>query len=144
MQWKALITGALFALAALFVSFQAKAEDEAMKPAEVTKNIVDMQIKAFLTKDHDTAYGFAAPVIKRMYPDSSSFAAMVKRGYPAIYEPSTYSFGRATERDGQHYLEVQLTDKKGGNWVALYTLGDFSGEWRITGVFLRRSQARPT
>jgi hypothetical protein len=136
-----LVTGGCLALGTFFLPKSAFADDMA---TEECKKIIESQIRAFMEADHATAYSFASPVVKQMYPDPASFAAMVKRGYAAVYAPQTYSFGRATKRDGQQIQEVQLTDKQGKNWVALYTLSDFDGEWRITGVFLQRSKALPT
>ncbi|MEO0635984.1 MAG: DUF4864 domain-containing protein [Pseudomonadota bacterium] len=110
----------------------------AMGAEERCMKVIESQLKAFMSSDYDVAYSYAAPVIQRMYPDSGSFAEMVSRGYAAIFKPTSYAFGRAMERDGQRVQEVFITDQAGADWVALYSLAEFAGEFRITGVFLQR------
>ncbi|MEO0497688.1 MAG: DUF4864 domain-containing protein [Pseudomonadota bacterium] len=110
----------------------------AMGDDERCKKVVASQLDAFIRKDFQGAYAHAAPVIQRMYPTSEVFAQMVSRGYAAVYDPSSYAFGRAMERDGQRVQEVFITDKSGVAWVALYSLAEFEGEFRITGVFLQK------
>ena len=68
----------------------AHAED----PVQTTQSMIEEQIRAFLKDDADTAYSFAAPGIKAMYPDKNVFFAMVKKSYEPVYHPGNYAFGR--------------------------------------------------
>lgn len=130
-----LMLGGLLAGAAIIAApmpgFSMDAEQRCLK-------VVESQLEAFIAQDYERAYSHAAPVIQRMYPNSDSFAQMVSRGYAAIFEPTSYAFGRAMEREGQRVQEVFITDKSGTDWVALYSLAEFDSEFRITGVFLQR------
>ncbi|MEM1366020.1 MAG: DUF4864 domain-containing protein [Pseudomonadota bacterium] len=110
----------------------------AMDAEERCAKVVESQLNAFIRKDYKGAYAHAAPVIQRMYPNSEVFAQMVSRGYGAVYDPASFALGRAMERDGQRVQEVFITDKAGVGWVALYSLGEYDGEFRITGVFLQK------
>jgi hypothetical protein len=67
---------AALAGAGLLLPTSARADD-----AAIGRDVIERQINAFLADDMSTAYSFAAPSIKRMYPDESRFFDMVKRGY---------------------------------------------------------------
>ncbi len=52
--------------------------DAETKAAQET---IDGQIKAFLAGDDATAYGYAAPNVRRIFPTLETFMAMVTSGY---------------------------------------------------------------
>jgi hypothetical protein len=82
----AILVGVL--IAAILLSLTpARADDTA-----AAQSVIESQIKAFLADDMSTAYSFAAPSIKRMYPDESRFFDMVKRGYQPVYRPGNFCF----------------------------------------------------
>ena len=98
------------------------------------------QIEAFRAENGELAYSYAAPRVKRFFPSSSAFMAMVRHGYMPVYAPQSYSFGRHGERNGTLFQEVLITGPEGKEWAALYTLeeqGD--GTVLITSVRLLRS-----
>ncbi len=68
---RALSSVSALCAALIFVSIPARAED----PVETTRHIIEDQITAFLKDDAETAYSFAAPGIKAMYPDKGVFFA---------------------------------------------------------------------
>ncbi|MCY6380833.1 DUF4864 domain-containing protein [Hoeflea prorocentri] len=105
------------------------------------RGIVEQQITAFLSDDIDTAYSFAAPAIKRLYPEPQRFLEMVKRNYQPVYRPGNYAFGRAlSDTDGDTIaLELLITGPKGKDWRAIYVLNrQDNGKFQISGVQLTK------
>ncbi len=130
------IAGCLMALAVLFAAPEsAQAQDAAQ-----LKGIVEKQIAAFKAGDARTAYGYAAPTIKRLFPDPDRFIAMVKRGYAPVYNPSSVAFGSLRETARGPVQEVFVTDAKGQQWLALYSFEQQEdGSWKISGCVLTKS-----
>lgn len=97
------------------------------------------QLDAFLADDATRAYGFAAPAIRRMFPDEARFMAMVRQGYPPVYRSRSHSFGAIREEGAGFAQEVFIRDETGEEWVAVYTLErDADGRWLIAGCRLFR------
>lgn len=94
------------------------------------------QLEAFIARDDMKAYSYAAPNVQQIFPNVNAFMAMVRNGYPRVYSPKYYSFGRTRDlANGQIAQEVELTGPKNREWAALYTLEEQAdGEMRITGV----------
>ena len=98
---------------------------------------IERQLQAFLKDDGETAYSFAAPNIRMMYPSVDSFMAMVRQGYPQVYRPRSYEFGELKEEPGYLEQSVDIVDAEGQFWTAVYTLRqDADGAWKITGCYL--------
>ena len=109
--------------------------------------VIENQIEAFLADDMTTAYSFAAPSIKRIYPDANRFFDMVKRGYQPVYRPGNYAFGRSkSAADGGGIIqEVIIQAPDGEDWTALYSLErQPDGSWKINGVQMIKAAAPQT
>lgn len=101
---------------------------------------ISQQIEAFRADDSSTAYSFAAPTIRQMFPTADIFMSMVKRGYQPVYRPQSFAFSDAEVSSGTAVQNVDIIGPKGAAWRAIYTLQkQASGEWKITGVQLVRS-----
>jgi hypothetical protein len=101
------------------------------------QSTIERQLQAFLKDDGETAYSFAAPNIKMMYPSVDAFMAMVRQGYPQVYRPRSYEFGELKEEPGYLEQSVDIVDAEGQFWTAVYTLRqDADGTWKITGCYL--------
>ena len=101
------------------------------------ESVIEQQIQAFLRDDGATAYSFAAPAIKQMYPTVDAFMAMVKNGYPQVYRPRTHAFGELKEQPGYLEQSVDIVDGQGNFWTAVYTLRqEVDGSWKITGCYI--------
>ena len=127
-------------VASLLLATASMAEDDLTK----ARGIVEQQIVAFLHDDIDTAYSFAAPGIKNMYPEPQRFIDMVKRHYEPVYRPGNYAFGRSlSDNDGNTIaLELLITGPKGKDWRAIYVLKrQEDGVFQISGVKLSRLKA---
>jgi hypothetical protein len=116
----------------------AAAQSEADRSA--VERVIASQIQAFLQDDGPTAYSFAAPGIRAMFPTDEMFMQMVRRGYAPVYRPRSYAFGALTEGAGNLEQIVEIVDAEGEYWTALYTLERQSdGSWKITGCYLLRN-----
>lgn len=100
------------------------------------KAVIKSQLEAFIARNDDAAYSFAAPNVRAIFPNQDVFMRMVRNGYPQVYSPKNFSFGRSqTMEDGQIAQEVLLTGPKNRDWAALYTVKkQEDGQYRITGV----------
>jgi hypothetical protein len=95
------------------------------------------QLNAFLADDAATAYSFAAPNIKMMYPTEEQFMQMVQQGYPQVYRPRAHSFGEMHDTPRGVEQFVDIVDGEGRYWTARYTLElQDDGSWKITGCYI--------
>jgi hypothetical protein len=136
----AFLTASLTAL--LFSLTPARADD-----AATARSVIESQINAFLNDDMAAAYSFAAPSIKRMYPDQNRFFDMVKRGYQPVYRPGNFAFGRYKgAQDGSGMVqEVIIQGPDGQDWTALYSLErQPDGSFKINGVQMIKAAAPQT
>jgi uncharacterized protein DUF4864 len=69
----------------------ARADDAGVAAAQST---IDGQLKAFLADDDATAYSYAAPNVKKIFPTLESFTGMVAGSYRPVQKPRSYSFGK--------------------------------------------------
>ncbi|HYI27971.1 MAG TPA: DUF4864 domain-containing protein [Bradyrhizobium sp.] len=103
----------------------------------IVQGAIEQQLRAFLADDAATAYSFAAPGIKAMFPTEDRFMEMVQTLYPQVYRPRSFEFGELTETTGQLEQIVDLVDSAGEYWTARYTLEQQpDGSWKITGCYL--------
>jgi hypothetical protein len=126
-------------LLVLFVIFGLSGQAAAFSDTDraAIQSTIERQLQAFLKDDGETAYSFAAPNIKMMYPSVDAFMAMVRQGYPQVYRPRNYEFGELKEEPGYLEQSVDIVDAEGQFWTAVYTLRqDTDGTWKITGCYL--------
>ncbi len=127
------VIGTIWLLFVFAVSPQA--QEVSPNDTLATQQVIRSQISAFQAMDHEKAFSFAAPKIREIFKTTDRFIQMVKNGYMPLYNPELYSFGRNTFLYGEIYQEVLVTDEKGKQWQAVYTLKKQSdGTWKITGV----------
>ena len=108
--------------------------------AATLKSVIERQIAAFQAGDNAAAYSFAAPGIKRMFPDPDQFIDMVRRGYQPVYNPASVSFGELRITARGPVQEVFVTDASGREWLALYSFEEQpDGTWKISGCRLTAS-----
>jgi hypothetical protein len=107
------------------------------------QRIIAGQLNAFNADDGATAYGFAAPAIKQMFPSPETYMSMVRQGYPPVYRRQSYSFGRiGNEMGGAPTQHVTIVDVNGKTWTALYAMQrQPDGTWKIVGCQLVEAPA---
>ena len=136
---------ALFALALvpMIVASIAFAGDAEIKAAQT---VIDSQLKAFLADDGATAYSYAAPNVKRIFPTVDTFMNMVTNGYAPVRKPQSYSFGRVEQTGPASIIQqVLIVGPDGKDYEAVYTLEQQAdGSFKITGCSLRASTSVST
>ncbi len=99
--------------------------------------VIDSQISAFKSGDHQSAYTFAAPNVQQAFPSVDIFIDMVRRGYMPLYQPASYFFGRNMLSEGEVYQELIVTDANRQLWQIIYTLvQQVDKSWKITNVLM--------
>jgi Domain of unknown function (DUF4864) len=99
--------------------------------------VIDSQISAFKSGDHQSAYAFAAPNVQQAFPSVEIFIDMVRGGYMPIYQPASYFFGRNMLSEGEVYQELIVTDADRKLWQIIYTLIQQEDKsWKVTNVLM--------
>ncbi|RWK00610.1 DUF4864 domain-containing protein [Mesorhizobium sp.] len=136
---------ALFALALvpMLIASMALAGDAEIKAAQT---VIDSQLKAFLADDGATAYSFAAPNVKRIFPTVDTFMNMVTNGYGPVRRPQSYTFGKVEQTGPASIIQqVLIVGPDGKDYEAVYTLEQQpDGSFKITGCSLRASTSVST
>lgn len=116
-------------------------QDVKAEAAGLAKDVIEQQITAFLNDDATTAYSFASPEIKSVFPNAERFFEMVKKSYGPVYRPGNYAFGRnQVSPDGTvAYQEVLISAPDGKDWAVYYELKrQRDGQFAINGVRMMR------
>jgi hypothetical protein len=122
--------------AGLGFSAPALAADEIV----AAQSVIRSQEQAFSRDDAATAYSFAAPEIKRIFPDANIFMSMVQSGYAPVYRHKSFEFGEARAEGDWVAQRVHIVDEDGQGWEALYTLEQQAdGSFKITGCTLLKA-----
>jgi hypothetical protein len=126
-----LVAAFLFGLA-----FPASAADD----VAAAQDVIRSQEQAFGRDDAATAYSFAAPAIRKKFPNADIFMHMVEEVYAPVYRHRSFEFGEA-KSDGDWIAQrVNIVDADGQAWEALYTLErQPDGSLKITGCSLLKA-----
>ena len=113
---------------------------------QAAQSSIEAQLKAFIADDNVTAYSYAAPNVRKIFPTLDIFMGMVTSGYRPVQKPQSYSFGKSEWTGaGAIAQQVFLVGPDGKDYEALYTLElQPDGVWRITGVSLRAANTVST
>ncbi len=99
--------------------------------------VINSQISAFRADDYQSAYSFAAPSVRKVFPTEDTFISMVRRDYMPLYRPVSYIFGRSSLDAGEVLQELLVTDDRRQLWQIIYTLerqDDLS--WKVSNVLM--------
>ena len=129
-----LMTAAVMLAALMAATAPARADD-----ASDIKAVISGQLQAFKSGDKTTAYSYAAPSIKGMFPSADIFMTMVEQGYPPVFHSSNTVFGTPSAEGKGFRQDVYITDTDGKSWIASYTLErSEDGAFKITGCSIRK------
>jgi hypothetical protein len=104
------------------------------------QSVIRAQEEAFRHDDAATAYSYAAPAIREMFPQADMFMSMVEQAYTPVYRHRSFEFGEAQAAGSQVAQSVHIVDDKGEAWEALYTLEQQpDGSLKIIGCVLRKA-----
>lgn len=110
-------------------------------PAQTIVDVPDVretiasQFEAFQAQDPVTAFDFASPTIKRIFQTPENFGAMVRNGYPMVWDPADVTYHDQVERGEAVWQRVQIFDKGGEEHWFAYEMVMIDGTWLINGVF---------
>jgi Domain of unknown function (DUF4864) len=132
----------LAAVLIAFFSLGALAEPISSSEKAEFQRIITAQIGAFRADDGNSAYGFAAPVVRKIFPTPDVFMAMVKQGYPQVYRPQSFNFNDALiDPLGRPAQKVTIVGPDGKTYIAVYTMEKQpDGTWLISGCTLEQIQ----
>ncbi|SPH16850.1 hypothetical protein DEA8626_00364 [Defluviimonas aquaemixtae] len=102
---------------------------------EDVRAVIGSQIEAFGAEDLESAYGFASPMIQRMFPTPEIFGRMVREGYPMIWRPDGVRYLELREEDGRLLQRMEFSDGDGRNHLFDYEMVEGPDGWRINGVY---------
>jgi|SRR6516162_1177460 hypothetical protein len=104
------------------------------------QSVIRSQEQAFSRDDAASAYSYAAPVIRQLFPEASTFMLMVQHSYAPVYRHRSFEFGEARAAKDRIAQRVHIVDENGEAWEALYTLErQADGTFKITGCALLKS-----
>jgi hypothetical protein len=130
----------IIAALGLIVLTLAPALGQTVSPADqsTVQGVISDQLQAFRADDGPLAYGFAAPVIKQIFPSPDVFMDMVKRGYQPVYRPQSFRFGQVEPDSAGHLIQhVTILGPDGFTYDAIYTMErQPDGSWQISGCRL--------
>lgn len=115
-----------------------RADAQSSADSQAFEQIISEQIEAFRADDGLRAYGYAAPMIRQIFPTPETFMAMVKQGYQPVYRPQSFRFGAAgPDSAGRPTQRVNIVGPDGQNYEAIYTMEKQpDGTWQINGCAL--------
>ncbi len=113
--------------------------------AKAIRVVVQGQLDAFATDDGAKAFSYAAPGIHAQFGIPEIFMAMVREGYPVVYQPASVDFLPAYREGSETFQPVRMTDAGGLVWLALYKMEkQKNGAWQIAGCSLARAAGTST
>ena len=117
----------------LFVHSLSKAENILEQDLFETEIIIKNQLQAFINKDAEEAFSYAAPMIKLRFDNPEDFMTMVKNYYEPVYNPKQYYFINAKYFEGSVYHQLQIVSQSNLSYLATYSLIKDNDEWKISG-----------
>jgi hypothetical protein len=104
------------------------------------QSVIRAQEQAFARDDAASAYSYAAPTIRQLFPRADIFMTMVQNQYAPIYRHKSFEFGEARTEGNWVAQRVRIIDANGEAWEALYTLErQADGGFEITGCMLLKA-----
>ena len=120
----------------------APAQLSAREVRDAVRTVVNAQLDALQQNRVEDAYAFAARGIRRQFP-APVFAAMIRRGYPALVAHARRDLGVVRDdRAGRAFVDVTVFDAKGRAARFRYQLVLERDAWRVEGVLPLRPAPR--
>lgn len=135
---------ALLGAALLALACGGAAQELGRDEVGAMQRVIDAQLQAFARDDEQQAFALASPGIQERFGSAATFAQMVREQYAVVYRPASRAFLQPVVEDGTVIFPVQLSDRDGRVWVALYTMQRVAGDWRVAGCQLVPGAATAT
>ncbi len=98
------------------------------------RGVIGHQIEAFEADDLTTAYSFASPTIRSIFPSPEIFGSMVRQGYPMIWRPAEVIYLGLRDERGQLVQRMGFRDAYGKLHLFDYEMTMGASGWQIDGV----------
>ena len=127
-------------VALIFLALLAFAAPAAADDVAAAQSVIRAQEQALARDDAASAYSYAAPAIRQLFPQAGIFMTMVRSQYAPVYRHKSFEFGEARTEAGSVAQRVHIIDANGEAWEALYTLEQQAdGSYKITGCMLLKA-----
>lgn len=103
-------------------------------PGDAIGSTITRQIEAFRAEDFAGAFSYASPTIRRLFGTPENFGAMVRNGYPMVYNPRSVRMLDLREEGGSLLQRVLVTDLSGATHLLEYQMLDTPEGWQINAV----------
>ncbi len=109
---------------------------------QAIRKVIRLQLAALRAGDGERAFSYASPGIQERFGDAATFLALVRGGYAALLEARYSEFVGGAFSDGVAVQPLRLIAPDNTVQVALYTLENYRGSWRINGCRLAPSKVQ--
>jgi parvulin-like peptidyl-prolyl isomerase len=124
----------------LFAFLARAAPASAADDVAAAQDVIRSQEQAFSRNDAAAAYSYAAPAIRKLFPQAEIFLFMVQNSYAPVYRHKSFEFGEARSEGNWIAQRVHIVDADGEAWEAMYTLEQQAdGSFKITGCSLLKA-----
>ena len=132
------LSKALFPVLGFLLTAGSPVAAAGLKSAEISamRKAIEGQLTAFRRDDGIKAFSYASPGIQERFGTPQQFLEMVRQQYAAVYRPASIVFLKPQSDAGMIIYPVQLTDREGRVWMALYTMQRYGKAWKISGCQL--------
>lgn len=100
------------------------------------ESVISEQLDAFNGRDLDSAFSHASPMIKGLFGTPGNFGAMVRQGYPMVWDNSAARFVATRQAQGRVFQQVMIQDATGTLHMLEYAMLQTDAGWKIDGVSL--------
>ncbi len=100
------------------------------------ETVISRQMEAFTARDEAAAFDFASPLIQRLFQTPEGFSAMVRQGYPMVWDNRDVRFLELREIEGFWWQKVLVRGPDGAAYVLDYQMVELADGWRINAVTL--------
>jgi len=126
---------ALFRAICLTLMLWVPAHAQEARNPEIEATIQN-QFDAFLAEDAARAFTYASPMIKGIFGSPDNFGAMVRQGYPMVWDPAEVRMLDLRRENGRLSQRVMVTDQGGRTHILDYKMLEAAEGWQIDGVEL--------
>lgn len=104
------------------------------------QDTIRKQLDAFAADDFAAAWAYASPTIHGMFGTVPNFEAMVKQGYPMVWQHRAVQMLELRTVAGNLWQRVMITDTAGRTHLLDYMMVETADGWQINAVQLLPAQ----
>ena len=104
------------------------------------QDTIRKQLDAFAADDFAAAWTYASPTIHGIFGTVPNFEAMMKQGYPMVWQPGAVRMLGQQDQPGMVLQRVLVTDLQGRGFLLDYMMVETPNGWQINAVQLLPAQ----